>query len=118
MAPLNQRQLVEEYFAGFLTGDHPRILATLADDIEWVIHGHRTTQGKADFDAEIANPAFEGLPALAVEHSYEDGPVLIATGKGRGSSVAGGPFEFVFNDVFTFRGGLIARVESYVVPLG
>ena len=118
MEPRTQREIVDEYFAGFRAGDHPKILATLAEDVEWIIHGHRTTRGKAEFDGEIENPAFEGRPALAVEHSYEDGPVVIAAGTGRGASVAGGPFEFVFNDVFTFRGGLIARVESYVVPLG
>ena len=26
-------------------------------------------------------------------------------------------FRFAFNDLFTFRDGLIARVDSYVVPL-
>ncbi|WP_018786458.1 hypothetical protein [Micromonospora sp. CNB394] len=28
-----------------------------------------------------------------------------------------GPFRFAFDDLFTFRDGLIARVDSYVVPL-
>jgi ketosteroid isomerase-like protein len=28
-----------------------------------------------------------------------------------------GPFRFAFNDLFTFRDGLIARVDSYVAPL-
>lgn len=113
----NQRQLADEYFAVFRTGDNPKILVTLADDVVWVIHGHRTMRGKAEFDGEIANLAFEGRPVLAIEHSYQDGPVVISTGAGRGTSVAGGPFGFVFNDVFTFRSGLISRVESCIVPL-
>jgi ketosteroid isomerase-like protein len=117
MALTTQRQLVEQYFAGFRVSDHARILATLADDVEWVIYGHRTTRGKTEFDAEIENPAFTGSPDLDVERVHEDGAVVVVTGEGRGVSVGHGPFRFAFNDLFTFRDGLIARVDSYVVPL-
>jgi uncharacterized protein len=112
-----QRDVVEEYFAGFRASDHPRILATLTDDVEWVIHGHRTTRGKTEFDGEIENPAFTGSPQLHVHRVHQDGPVVVTTGEGRGVSVEHGPFRFAFNDLFTFRGRLIARVDSYVVPL-
>lgn len=112
-----QSELVEEYIDGFRMSNHPRILATLTDDVEWVIHGHRTTVGKADFDAEIENPAFTGSPELDVQRVFEDGNVVITTGEGRGATVEHGPFRFAFNDVFTLRDGLIARVDSYVVPL-
>ncbi len=112
-----QRELVAEYLEGFRTSDHARILATLSDDVEWVIHGHRTTRGKPEFDGEIENPAFTGSPDLEVQRVLEDGPVVIVTGEGRGATVEHGPFRFAFNDLFTFRDGLIARVDSYVVPL-
>ena len=117
MTRATQRDLVAEYFAGFRASDHERILATLTDDVEWVIHGHRTTRGRAEFDGEIENPAFTGSPRLDVERVHEDGPVVVVTGEGRGVSVEHGPFRFAFNDLFTFRDGLIARVDSYVVPL-
>lgn len=117
MTQPTQRDLVAEYFDGFRTSDHPRILATLTDDVEWIMHGHRTTYGKAEFDSEIENPAFTGSPELDVQQVYQDGPVVITTGEGRGVSVEHGPFRFAFNDLFTFRDGLIARVDSYVVPL-
>ncbi|MFI7436943.1 nuclear transport factor 2 family protein [Micromonospora haikouensis] len=117
MEHATQRQLVEEYFAGFRTSDHARILATLTEDVEWVIHGHRTTRGKVEFDGEIENPAFTGSPDLDVQRVHEDGPVVVAAGEGRGVMVDHGPFRFAFNDLFTFRAGLIARVDSYVVPL-
>ncbi|MCO8269666.1 nuclear transport factor 2 family protein [Actinoplanes sp. TRM 88003] len=112
-----QRDLVAQYFEGFRTSDHARILATLTDDVEWVIHGHRITHGKHDFDGEIENPAFTGSPALDVQRVYEDGATVVTTGEGRGATVEHGPFRFAFNDLFTFRDGLIARVDSYVVPL-
>ena len=112
-----QRQLVEEYFDGFRTSDHARILKTVTDDVEWVIHGHRTTHGKAEFDGEIEAPGFTGRPELDVHRVYEDGPVVVTTGEGRGASVDHGPFRFAFNDLFTFRDGLIARVDSYLAAL-
>jgi ketosteroid isomerase-like protein len=114
---MTQKALVAEYFDGFRTSDHPRILATLTDDVEWVIHGHRITHGKAEFDGEIENPAFTGSPALDVQRVHEDGLVVITTGEGLGTSVEHGKFRFAFSDLFTFRDGLIARVDSYVVPL-
>jgi len=117
MSGTTQRDLVAEYFAGFRASDHARILATLTDDVEWVIHGHRTTRGKAEFDGEIENPAFTGSPELTVQRVLQDGPVVVTTGEGHGVSVAHGPFRFAFNDLFTFRDGHIARVDSYVVPL-
>ena len=117
MTPKTQRHLVAEYFDGFRGSDHARILATLTDDVEWVIHGHRTTRGKAEFDGEIENPGFTGSPELDVHRVLEDGSVVVTTGEGRGVSVEHGPFRFAFNDLFTFRDGLIARVDSYVVPL-
>ena len=114
---MTQRDVVADYFDGFRTSDHPRILATLTDDVEWVIHGARTTRGKDEFDSEIENPAFTGCPELDVQRVLEDGPVVVITGEGRGTSVEHGRFRFAFNDLFTFRDGLIDRVDSYVVPL-
>ena len=115
--PQTQRETVEEYFEGFRTSDHDRILTTLTEDVEWVIHGHRITRGRSEFDNEIENPAFTGSPQLDVERVLEDGQVVITTGIGRGATLEHGPFRFAFSDLFTFRGGLIARVDSYLVML-
>ena len=117
MTDRSQRAIVDDYMDGFRASDHERILATLTDDVEWIIHGHRTTVGKTDFDSEIENPAFTGSPELRVDRTYEDGNVVITTGEGRGATRDHGPFRFGFNDIFTFRDGLIARVDSYIVQL-
>jgi uncharacterized protein len=109
---------VHEYMDGFRTSDHERILRCLTDDVVWIIHGHRTTTGKAEFDGEIENPDFEGRPVLSVDRTFEDGDVVIVTGEGTGNHRVGGPFRFAYSDLFTFRGDLIERVDSYVVPLG
>jgi ketosteroid isomerase-like protein len=102
---------------GFRQSDHAAILACLTDDVVWHIHGVRSTQGKAEFDDEIENPAFEGSPQLAVDRTIEADDVVVVTGTGAGPHREAGPFRFAYNDIFTFRHDLIAQVDSYVVAL-
>lgn len=112
-----RQQLVHRYMDGFCHSDHASILGCLTDDVVWHVHGHRTTRGKAEFDDEIENPAFEGSPELSVERTVEAGDVVVVTGTGAGRHRERGPFRFVYSDLFTFRDGLIAQVDSYVVPV-
>ena len=69
----NRQQIVHDYFEGFRRSDHAAILACLTDDVVWCIHGVRTTRGKAEFDDEIENPAFEGSPDLTVDRTITAG---------------------------------------------
>ena len=110
-------QTAHRYMDGFRRSDHEAILDCLTDDVVWHIHGFRTTRGKAEFDGEIENPAFEGSPELAVERTVDAGDVVVVTGTGHGLHRESGPFRFAYNDLFTFRDGLIAQVDSYIVPL-
>ena len=111
-------QIVHRYLDGFRRSDHEAILACLTDDVVSHIHGLRTTHGKAEFDGEIQNPAFEGSPELTADRTVDAGDVVVVTGTGRGHHRENGPFRFVYSDLFTFREDLIAQVDSYVVPLG
>lgn len=112
-----QTQIVDRYMDGFRRSDHEMILGCLTDDVEWHIHGLRTTHGKAEFDSEIENPAFEGSPELSVERTVQANDVVVVTGTGVGHHREAGRFRFAYNDLFTFRDGLISRVDSYIVPL-
>jgi ketosteroid isomerase-like protein len=110
-------QTIDHYMDGFRQSDHEAILGCLTDDVVWRIHGLRTTHGKAEFDDEIENPAFEGSPELTVERTIQDGDVVVVTGEGVGHHRETGRFRFAYSDLFTLRDGLIAQVDSYVVPL-
>ena len=112
-----QQQTVHRYMEGFRRSDHAAILDCLTDDIVWHIHGLRTTRGKAEFDDEIENPSFEGSPELTVDRTIEADDVVVVTGTGTGHHREAGRFEFAYNDLFTFRNGLIAQIDSYVVAL-
>ncbi|QEO09525.1 nuclear transport factor 2 family protein [Protaetiibacter larvae] len=114
----SRQQTVHRYLDGFRRSDHDAILALLTDDVVWRIHGVRTTHGKTEFDSEIENPDFEGSPELEVSRTLEADDVVVVTGTGRGRHREAGAFRFAYSDLFTFRGELIAEVDSYVVPLG
>ena len=79
--------------------------------------GFKHLEGKEAFDGEIENDAFEGRPALEVDRLIEEAATVVAIGTGRSRRKDGTDFRFAFADVFTFRGGGVSRVESYVVPL-
>jgi ketosteroid isomerase-like protein len=112
-----RKDLVREYHEGFRQSDHVRVLACLTEDVVWDLPGFRHLQGKAEFDSEIENPDFEGSPTLFVDRLVEEGDTVVAIGRGEGRHKVSGPFRFAYCTVFTFKGDLIGRVESYVVPV-
>ncbi len=112
-----RKQLVERYFEGFRRSDHEEILRCLTDDVVWDLPGFKHLEGRDAFDGEIENPAFSGSPELVVDRVVEEGDTVVTVGSGAGRRATGEEHRFAFCDVFTFRGDLIRRVESYVVPL-
>ncbi len=112
-----QRSVVDVYFDGFRRSDHQAILSCLTDDVVWDLPGFKHLEGKAAFDGEIENEDFVGSPTLHVDRTVEEGDVVVTIGTGQGTRKDGVAFGFAFCDVFTFAGGLIRRVESYLVPL-
>ena len=43
--------------------------------------------------------------------------MIVVVGPGKGRHREAGEFRFTYCDLFTFRGDLIAQVDSYIVPL-
>ncbi|MGE0601815.1 MAG: nuclear transport factor 2 family protein [Dehalococcoidia bacterium] len=117
MASTSQQETVEQYFEGFRRSDRPSILSLLTDDVHWDLPGFRHLVGKEDFEGEIVNDAFEENPRLTIDRIFEDRNTVIVVGTGEGEQKDGGVFRFAFCDLFTFRGELISRVESYLVPI-
>jgi len=113
----DHKAVVEQYFDGFRTSDHEKILACLTDDVVWDLVGYVHLSGKAAFDNEIENEQFVGLPTLNVDRLVEEGATVVALGDGQGAHVSGNVHRFSFVTVFTFVGDLVGRVESWVIPL-
>ena len=71
------KEVVEAYVEGFRCSDHEALLACLADDIVWVLHGYRTLRGKDAFDGEIENDAAVGSPTLSLDRLIEEGDIVV-----------------------------------------
>jgi uncharacterized protein len=112
-----RRRVVEEYFEGFRTSDHERVLRCLTDDVVWDLPGFAHLEGKDACDAEIENEDFVGSPTLVIDRLVEEGDTVVAIGSGEGRRRSGEVHRFAYCDVFTFAGTLVSRVESYLVPL-
>jgi ketosteroid isomerase-like protein len=48
----SHKAVVKAYIDGARRSDHEAILASLADDVVWVLHGSRTLRGKEAFDED------------------------------------------------------------------
>jgi ketosteroid isomerase-like protein len=109
----SHKAVVEAYVEGFRRTDHEAILAGLADDVVWVLHGYRTLRGKEAFDGEIENDAAVGSPTLNLDRLIEEGDTVVAVGSGEMTLKEAGRVAFVSTEVFTFTGDWISRLETF-----
>ena len=108
---------IHDYMEGFRRIDRARVLACLTDEVIWYLPGYTLLAGKRGFDSEIENESFVGSPMFTVDRLIESADTIVATGNGEAKQKTGEVHRFAFCDIFTFADDLIARVESYVVPL-
>ncbi len=113
-----QKAVVRRYLEAFARSDREAVLACLTDDVRWDIYGHRHLRGREAFAAEIVPPEFEERPVISTDRLVEDHHTVVAIGSVRSRRRDGPPLVVAFCDVFTFRGGSIRRLESFVVPVG
>jgi ketosteroid isomerase-like protein len=112
-----KKDVVDRYIEGFRRSDHELILSCLTDDVAWEMPGYFELHGKAAFDGEIENDAFEGSPDITIDRLIEEGDEVVAIGAVRAAMKDGGELNAVFCDVFTFAGERIRRLETYQVTL-
>jgi uncharacterized protein len=111
------KQTVDAYMKAFGKSDHAGVLACLTEDVKWVIPGAFTVSGKAAFDKEIENEAFEGSPTIKVTRMTEENDVVVAEGSVRSARKDGGMLNAVFCDVFEMRDGKIRKLTSYLMEV-
>lgn len=116
-ATTDNRRVIDRYMTAFAAGNHDSVLACLTEDVVWEVPGAFRLNGKAAFDAEIENPAFQGRPEIATTRVVEDGDVVVAEGTVRTQRTDGEVVNLRFCDVFEMRLGRIARLTSYLMQV-
>ncbi len=117
MEKSKNKDFVKFYMDSFQEGNHEKILSCLTDDVEWLIHGHKSLKGKQEFDLEIENENFEGKPEINVRRMTEENNVVVAEGTVLAKPKNNPPVLLVFCDIFEFVDGKIAKLTSYLSPV-
>ena len=114
-------QMVKDFLAAIGSGDKQRVLALVAEDIEWIIPGEGwplagTHRGHAELAAVLkkASEEVETQYPKPPEFVAQGGRVMVvgvATGKIKATNR---PFkdEWVFD--ITVRDGKVARIQEYI----
>ena len=113
----SQKATVERYTDGFRSGDLAQIMSCLTDDVVWALHGTKTLTGRDAFQAE-ADRAGGPHPQLHLDQLIEEGDTVAVVGHGSVDMSTGEPVDFVYSEVFTFREGLVSRLDTFHVWLG
>lgn len=108
---------IEKYIDGFNKSDHQQILSCLTDDVVWEMPGFFHLEGKAAFDGEIENPAFEGKPIVVVTRMVEEDDVVVAEGTVESQRKGGEIFKAVFCDVFEMENNKIRKLTGYIAEV-
>jgi ketosteroid isomerase-like protein len=98
-------------------GDRTAVLACLANDVEWVVPGAFHLHGREAFSKEIDNPAFVGVPEIAVSRLTAENDVVIAEGTVRTQRRNGVVMHLAYCDVFELQAGAIRKLTSYLMEL-
>jgi uncharacterized protein len=112
---MSNKKTVEEYMDAFAAGDNKRVLDCLTDDVVWIMPGFFHLAGKEQFNKEINNDAFEGIPAITTIRLVEEGNIVVAEGEVQCKIKNGGMLDAVFCDVFHFENGKINQLTSYLM---
>jgi ketosteroid isomerase-like protein len=112
----DHKPVVEQYIEGFRSGDRAQVLACLADDVVWTIHGAQTIEGKDAFGREMAAGEGYGPPDLVLDDLVEQGETVVAIGHGQ-LGPDGDRVAFVFSEVFRFRRELVRSLDTFHIDL-
>ena len=114
-------QVVKDFFAAISSGDKQRVLALVAEDIEWIVPGedwplagtHRGHAGIADVLQKASEEVETTYPAPPEFVAQGDRVLVIgvATGKIKATNRAFKD-EWVFD--ITVRDGKLTRIQEYI----
>ncbi|MFC9606390.1 nuclear transport factor 2 family protein [Streptomyces niveus] len=117
------KDTVKRYLKGVQNADHELVLSLVTDDVLLEKKGRPGIRGKEVLRAVIDNK--DGIvhedtgshrPVHRIERMVEEGDTVVVSGSVVVPLVNGGQLEALFSDYFTFSGGLISGLESYMIP--
>lgn len=116
------KDIIKQYLDGVHRADHELVLSLVTDDVLLEKKGQSGFRGKEVLRAAIDNKdgivhkdAGSHRPTHKVARMVEEGDTVAVDGTVVVPLPNGGRLELLFSDYFTFSGGLISGVESYMI---
>ena len=122
MSARENKQRVEEAFAGMATGDASALLALLTDDVRWTVTGttaiSRTLEGREALAKQLLGALqarMQGLFKLRATRVIADDEAVVVEARGDGNVTKQGKrYDNTYCFVFTMRGNLICAATEYL----
>jgi len=110
----NIKQIIEEINDSFMKGNTEGFLEHCADDVVWRMVGDKSITGKDAIREFMASTGGE-LPDFTIEKVIADGNSAVSYGNMTMKNKDGATVPYAWCDVYTFRDGTIATMDSYVI---
>ena len=108
------KEIVEKVNASFAEGRVEGFLSHCADDVVWTMVGNKTTRGKNPIREWMASMDMEP-PKFTVDNIIAEGDFALAHGDMSLKEKDGKIVPYAYCDVYRFRDGKIAELNSFVV---
>lgn len=110
----NVKQIIENINDSFTKGNTEGFLEYCADDVVWRMVGDKSFTGKAAIREFMASTGGD-LPDFTIDRVIADGDSAVSYGNMTMKNKDGVPVPYAWCDVYTFRDGRIATLDSYVI---
>lgn len=113
---LTTRQIIDAVNASFARNDLEGFLARCADEVEWVMVGDTTKQGKAAIREWMGKNMPKEAPRVTVNAIVAEGDYGVSYGDMTMKEEENGPdVPYSYCDVYRFRNAKIVLLRSYVI---
>ena len=120
MSVIENKQIIEAFYAAGDRGDLDTCLALLADDVMWTNIGSTkysgTYAGKHALTTNLLGPVFGQLKAgirSLVDNMVAEGNYVVVQSRGTAETSDGRAYNNTYCHVFKFRDGKISEVTEY-----
>ena len=108
------KEIVEKVNVSFAQGGIEEFLSHCAEDVVWTMVGHKTTKGKNAIREWMASMDIE-TPKFTVDNIIAEGDFVTAYGDMTMKEKDGKIVPYAYCDIYRFRDGKIAEVNSCVL---
>jgi uncharacterized protein len=111
------KQIIRDVNAAFEANKIDVFLDACTDDIKWTMVGEKSTTGKQEILDWMASMGNMEPPKINIAHMISEGDHVACYGDMTMKDQSGTVAQYGYCDVYRFRGGKIAELDSFVAKI-